>query len=562
MSTQINDRFSFFVPAEIVKGKKKDGSEEMRIKGVCSSIAEDSDGQFLDPTGMDCAPLLKKGFFNWDHQSKKTSAAIVGQPDVAKVVNNGTELYVEGFLYPDSEEAKSVYNLAKVLEKNSPDRRLGFSIEGQVVEKDPLDERKIKKARITGIAITPCPKNPNTLLQLVKGECSEPLMKAEYDEEIDKAMEVNQDLTEHDVFPEKKVKSTTCPTCKTTLVEGKCPDCGYEVAKLVQKSEIYNLIAEHYTTDIEKAKQIYSLIENVNLKLFNMKQDNITMEAINKSFEFLNEATVLQKSEGGEGLTKGEGKENEEETEEKKMEKAKTMCKGYQEQGLSKGQMIDELCKSGFTTMQAAQACDSCIAEANDKKNGGDVTEVTQPLVKGEEVTAILGKIETLSLMKDETPDLIKSLTASMDGKFGALGKILKSTMEQNATLNTKLEELTKSNEDMLGRLEQVEAQPNAAKSTRRIQPAERFAKSENGTEGGAELGNLPAGSVVYELTKAEDRSALAGFMFEECSAARQGGKVNTMLEKAVGDLEICKSLPTAVLPWLKTKGIYVTKSE
>lgn len=554
MSIQTNNRFSFFVPAEIIKGKNKDGKEEMRIKGVCSSIAEDSDGQFLDPNGMDCAPLLKKGFFNWDHQGKKTSAAIVGEPDKAEVVSNGTELYVEGFLYPDSEEAKSIYKLAKVLEKNSPNRRLGFSIEGQVVEKDPLDERKIKKARITGIAITPCPKNPNTLLQLVKGEYSEALMKAEYDDDIDKAMEVNQDLTQHDVFPEKKVKTTTCPSCNVEFAQGKCTKCGYEVAKLVQKSEIYNLIADHYTTDIVKAKQIYSLIETVNVKMFNMAKDNITMEAIEKSFDFLNKATVLEKSEGEgtENLNKGE-----EVKEEDKMEKAKTMCKGYQEQGLTKGQMIDELCKAGYTTMEAASACDSCIADASDNKNGGDIKEVTPPIVKSQEDELSKEKILTAELIKpDETPNLIKSLTSSLDNKFGALGTILKSQLEQNSLLKSQIDELVKSNTELNERLDTVEQQPNSAKSIRKVQPVEKIQKSEEGEE----LNNFAPGTVVYQLSKAEDRSALAGYLFEECATARNSGKINNQLEKAVGDLEISKSIPTSILPFLKTRGIVVTK--
>ena len=73
-------------------------------------------------------------------------------------------------LYSDSQLAKDVYGLAELLQKNSKKRRLGFSIEGKVLERDPLDESKITKARLTGLAITHIPKNPATICEIMKGE--------------------------------------------------------------------------------------------------------------------------------------------------------------------------------------------------------------------------------------------------------------------------------------------------------------------------------------------------------------------------------------------------------
>lgn len=175
-------KFNFFVPAEFTKSGE---TGEMVISGVCSSKTEDTDGETLDPAGFDFAPLLEKGYFNWNHQANKTSSAILGRPTSAKVINGGQDFFVEGKLYKGLEEARAVYNLAKTLENEDPTRRLGFSIEGHATDRDPINPKRIRKATITGIAITHCPKNSNTLLSIMKGEYSEPFVEVEGLDEIE-----------------------------------------------------------------------------------------------------------------------------------------------------------------------------------------------------------------------------------------------------------------------------------------------------------------------------------------------------------------------------------------
>lgn len=175
-------KFNFFVPAEFTKSGE---TGEMVISGVCSSKTEDTDGETLDPAGFDFAPLLEKGYFNWNHQANKTSSAILGRPTSAKVINGGQDFFVEGKLYKGLEEARAVYNLAKTLENEDPTRRLGFSIEGHATDRDPINPKRIRKATITGIAITHCPKNANTLLNIMKGEYQEPFVEVKELEEVE-----------------------------------------------------------------------------------------------------------------------------------------------------------------------------------------------------------------------------------------------------------------------------------------------------------------------------------------------------------------------------------------
>jgi len=183
---QTEQSWKFWVPiSTIEKAKGKDGKEKLRIGGVASTMDRDTDGQILDPNGFDLDYLTKYGFFNWHHQSKSSPAAIVGEPDTAIIKNN--ELYVEGELYPELDLAKNIYDLAILLKKRNSQRRLGFSVEGKTLQTDSIDKNFIKKARITGIAITPMPKNSFTYLDIVKGHYDAEL-QAQYDDEEEKAI--------------------------------------------------------------------------------------------------------------------------------------------------------------------------------------------------------------------------------------------------------------------------------------------------------------------------------------------------------------------------------------
>jgi len=165
---QIPDEFNFFMPlSQFEKSTDASGRAVMKIGGIASTPDIDADNESLDQSGFDVAPFLDSGFFNWHHQAKNDPSAIVGEPTVAKITKKG--LYVEGNLYGDSKKARDIYDLAQSLKKSKSKRALGFSIEGKVIERDPMNPAVIRRAKITGCAITPTPKNPNTLLNIIKG---------------------------------------------------------------------------------------------------------------------------------------------------------------------------------------------------------------------------------------------------------------------------------------------------------------------------------------------------------------------------------------------------------
>lgn len=127
----------------------------------------DLDGQILDVNGFDYKPLLTKGFFNLEHKGREDYSYLVGEPDKAYVKDGS--FYVEGKLYKDNPKAVSIYQLGQILKKSGSSRKIGYSIEGKAIEKDPANPNRITKALISNVAITVSPKNDGTEL-IFKGE--------------------------------------------------------------------------------------------------------------------------------------------------------------------------------------------------------------------------------------------------------------------------------------------------------------------------------------------------------------------------------------------------------
>jgi len=175
-----NADFNFFVPIEFEKAQNKKGEKIMKIKGIASTADQDSDGEILDPVGFDLSRFLSTGFLNWNHQAKNDASKIVGEPTMAKITPKG-DLYVEGTLYNGHSLAESIWSMAETLERNGSSRRIGFSIEGRATERDIVNPKKITKALLTGLAITPTPVNTNTFMDLCKGEQKEDWI--EYEDE-------------------------------------------------------------------------------------------------------------------------------------------------------------------------------------------------------------------------------------------------------------------------------------------------------------------------------------------------------------------------------------------
>ena len=590
--SQIKDKFNFFVPFSDLSFTKggavdDDDADKIWIEGVCSSSEEDLDGEILEPSGFDFKPLITKGFFNWDHQSKKTSAALVGEPTEAKVVDGGANFFIRGFLYGKLEEAQNIATLARVLEKSSKTRKLGFSIEGSVLEKDPLNPKRIKRARLTGCAITPLPKNPNTLLKLMKGEYAEAFQKPDSDE-----LEM-------------------CPKCnKEAMSDGKCTECGYvekameaninlipedvehktdpKVGLQLTKSEVYDRIISRYATDNEKTIQIYSLIKSVQ-NSFPMKSNatiggKVSEEALLKAFTFLDQA--IQKGEQGMEESEEENEDESEESKEPKAKQAKEKREGTEKpeeappkvekgekkkdkepddddemfdkaaemvgdmmkSGKSKDESVDEMEKGGIPRDIASAVYDAAISDANANKDGGKVTQHSS--TEGRVEKSVQDGEFGVSMA--ETNELLKSLSTGLDKKFGALGTIMKSLVEQNDLLKGTVTTLQKSLTETAERLGKVENTSQGSKSVTSAKQVERFAKSENAEN--------KEGLTTLSVSNTQQRGQICKALMDIAIDARATGTPNMTIEKAASELELAKSMSRDVLPALRARGIHVVE--
>lgn len=101
---------------------------------------------------------------NYDHNNEK----ILGYPDRKKTKFTKDGLYVEGVLLQGIPLAEEVYKTAKALQDSGSDRRYGFSVEGYIQERDSNNPKKIKRAKVTNLAITPTPVNQECTWEVVK----------------------------------------------------------------------------------------------------------------------------------------------------------------------------------------------------------------------------------------------------------------------------------------------------------------------------------------------------------------------------------------------------------
>ena len=151
--------FRFTIPLDFQKGK--DG--KIWIQGIASTEDPDFFGETVVQNGLDISYFLKKGYFNWNHESGPDSK--IGVPTEGRIGKDG--FFVKGYLL-DTPAAKRVVDLAEGLRKAGSPRRLGFSVEGKIKQRHPEDHATITKSWVKDVALTAEPINQNTYCDIFK----------------------------------------------------------------------------------------------------------------------------------------------------------------------------------------------------------------------------------------------------------------------------------------------------------------------------------------------------------------------------------------------------------
>lgn len=154
--------------------KSEDDYDSRQIFGIMSSERKDRQGETVVSKGLDFQDFLTHGHFN-DNHSQDTSA-IVGYPQEAKFYSDLSEFQegsalkgvrgwtCKGYILKGTKRADGIWELAKALQ-STPDRRLGFSIEGKVIRRS---DSTIEKAKIRNVAVTNCPVNTDATWEVLE----------------------------------------------------------------------------------------------------------------------------------------------------------------------------------------------------------------------------------------------------------------------------------------------------------------------------------------------------------------------------------------------------------
>lgn len=150
-----NDEFALWTPGvvEIVEKAGENIDETRPIGGWCSTEDLDRQDEVVVAKGLDFSEFVSFGYFNDNH--KQDTSSVLGYPRTAML--KGDRWYTEGNLITGYPPADKVWELAKALSKSRAPRRLGFSIEGKVLQRD--GGNRIVRAKVRNVAITNCPVN-------------------------------------------------------------------------------------------------------------------------------------------------------------------------------------------------------------------------------------------------------------------------------------------------------------------------------------------------------------------------------------------------------------------
>lgn len=161
-------RFDFEVDA--LEKSRVDGRSGRFIGGYVTTDHMDRQGETLIQEGLEFDHFLSKGWFNDNHDS--AADALVGYPTMARLDSLGDGhkgWYVEGELLPEgaNKRADALWGIAQGLKKSGNKRKLGFSVEGSIFDRDPLNEKTVRKAQVREVAITRCPVNTRASLDVL-----------------------------------------------------------------------------------------------------------------------------------------------------------------------------------------------------------------------------------------------------------------------------------------------------------------------------------------------------------------------------------------------------------
>lgn len=164
--------FARWSPFEVLYKADAPAGQRLRLRGIISTEHRDLDEDRLLQDGLDFAPFMGQwGWLNDDHDER--TPRVLGIPEriwpvwVPDETGKGQvkATAMEGYLL-DDEEGRELFHKAQAAQKLG--RHFGFSLHGDILERDDADPRTVTKAVVREVAITRAPKNPHTRLDVLE----------------------------------------------------------------------------------------------------------------------------------------------------------------------------------------------------------------------------------------------------------------------------------------------------------------------------------------------------------------------------------------------------------
>lgn len=154
--------FDVFLPIDRVEKSGEGDEATYTISGMASTADTDLQGETIDPQGIDASYLLSDGWVDFEHDRDQ----VIGVPTENTYVDS-KGLFLEAKLFKNMPQVQDIIKLYHNIKDNHIDRQLGFSIEGNVLERDASDDSIIRQVQITGVAVTKNPANTHATWELV-----------------------------------------------------------------------------------------------------------------------------------------------------------------------------------------------------------------------------------------------------------------------------------------------------------------------------------------------------------------------------------------------------------
>lgn len=161
-------KFNLFLPIDIQKtadaNQNADDNNYVIVAGWASTPTWDTQGESVEAIGIDDSYFKQAGWINYEHNSDD----VIGIPTSNTFTDPNKGLYVEAKLFKDKPEVQAILELYNHLKEIGSERKLGFSIEGQVKDRDADNPKIIRSVWITAVAVTKNPSNPDATWELLQ----------------------------------------------------------------------------------------------------------------------------------------------------------------------------------------------------------------------------------------------------------------------------------------------------------------------------------------------------------------------------------------------------------